>query len=74
MDIDSLSKVYFLATSRIQETATDLYESLHSNRGCPRTDAESLHNTIRKHKRSIDSEFDLIRSALLEYYDNTDIP
>lgn len=74
MDIKSLSKVYFLATSRMQETATELYESLHNTSGCPRTDAERLHNTIRKHKRSIDSEFDLIRSALLEYYDNIDIP
>tara|TARA_Y100000114_G_scaffold60120_2_gene55106 strand:+ start:5819 stop:6043 length:225 start_codon:yes stop_codon:yes gene_type:complete len=74
MDTKSLSEVYFLATSRMHEAATKLYESLHSNGGVPRTDAESLHNTIRKHKRNIDSEFDLIRSALLEYYDNIDIP
>jgi hypothetical protein len=73
MDIKSLSEVYFLATSRMHEAATELYESLHTNAGSPRTDAERLHNTIRKYKRNIDSEFDLIRSALLEYYDDADL-
>lgn len=73
MDIKSLSEVYFLATNRMHEAATELYESLHTNGGSPRTDAERLHNTIRKYKRNIDSEFDLIRSALLEFYDNADL-
>ena len=73
MDIKSLSEVYFLATNRMHDAATELYESLHTNGGAPRVDAERLHNTIRKYKRNIDSEFDLIRSALLEYYDNIDL-
>lgn len=58
----------------MQEAAIELYESLHTSSGEPRTDAERLHNTIRKHKRNIDTEFDLIRAALLEYYDDADIP
>lgn len=57
----------------MQDSAVDLYESLHTNAGDPRTDAERLHNTIRKFKRSIDTEFDLIRAALLEYYDDADL-
>jgi hypothetical protein len=73
MDLKSLSKIYYLATARMQESAIELYESLHTNSGDPRTDAERMHNTIRKYKRNIDTEFDLIRSALLEYYDNTDL-
>jgi hypothetical protein len=73
MDTDWLSKVYFLATSRMQDAATELYESLHTNSGEPRTDAERLHNTIRKYKRDIDTEFDFIRSALLEHYDDADL-
>lgn len=58
----------------MQEAAIELYESLHTSSGEPRTDAERLHNTIRKYKRNIDTEFDLIRAALLEYYDDADIP
>jgi hypothetical protein len=70
MDTKSLSQTYFLATSRMHNAATNLYESLHDEAGNPRTDAERLHNTIRKFKRDIDMEFDLVRSALLEYYDD----
>jgi len=65
-----LSKTYYLATSRMHHSATALYESLHDERGNPRTDAERLHNTIRKYKRDIDMEFDMIRAALLEFYDD----
>jgi hypothetical protein len=75
MDKKELSKTYFMATSRIANAATLLYESLHDEAGRVRTDADRLHNTIRKFKREIDNEFDMIRSALLEYHDdNIDIP
>lgn len=75
MDRQELSKSYFMATSRISNAATNLYESLHSESGEPRVDADRLHNTIRKFKRDIDGEFDMIRAALLEFYDdNIDIP
>ena len=70
MDIKLLSQTYFLATSRMHNAATNLYESLHDEAGNPRTDAERLHNTIRKFKKDIDMEFDMVRSALLEYYDD----
>jgi hypothetical protein len=70
MDIESLSRTYYLATSRIHHSATTLYEALHDEGGNPRTDAERLHNTIRKYKRDIDMEFDMIRAALLEFYDD----
>ena len=73
MDTKLLSKVYFLATARMQEAAIELYEDLHTNSGEARTDAERLHNTIRKYKRSIDTEFDLIRAALLGHYDDADL-
>ena len=74
MDKKELSKTYFMATSRIANAATLLYESLHDEAGRARTDADRLHNTIRKFKWEIDSEFDMIRSALLEYHDdNSDI-
>lgn len=75
MDKQELSKSYFMATSRISNAATNLYESLHNESGEPRVDADRLHNTIRKFKRDIDGEFDMIRAALLEFYDdNIDIP
>lgn len=64
-----------MATSRMSNAATSLYESLHNESGEPRVDADRLHNTIRKFKRDIDGEFDMIRAALLEFYDdNIDIP
>jgi hypothetical protein len=75
MDKQELSRSYFMATSRMSNAATSLYESLHSESGEPRVDADRLHNTIRKFKRDIDGEFDMIRAALLEFYDdNIDIP
>jgi hypothetical protein len=70
MDTKLLSQTYFLATWRMHYAATSLYESLHDEVGNPRTDAERLHNTIRKYKRDIDVEFDMIRAVLLEYYDD----
>jgi hypothetical protein len=74
MDQEELSRTYYKATSRIANAATLLYESLHDEAGRARTDADRLHNTIRKFKREIDNEFDMIRSALLEYHDdNSDI-
>ncbi len=74
MDQEELSRTYYKATSRIANAATSLYESLHDEAGNPRVDADRLHNTIRKFKRDIDGEFDMIRAALLEYYDdNADI-
>ncbi len=74
MDTKSLSETYFLATSRMHNSATNLYENLHDEGGKPRVDAERLHNTIRKYKRDIDMEFDMIRAALLEFYDGYDDP
>lgn len=75
MDKQELSRSYFMATSRMSNAATSLYESLHNESGEPRVDADRLHNTIRKFKRDIDGEFDMIRAALLEFYDdNIDIP
>lgn len=77
MDIKELSRAYYVATSRIHAAATNLYESLHDEAGRPRTDAERLHNTIRKYKRDIDGEFDMIRAALLEFQEDnydTDLP
>ncbi|NBX51449.1 hypothetical protein EBT25_16350 [bacterium] len=74
MDQEELSRTYYKATARIANAATSLYESLHDEGGNPRVDADRLHNTIRKFKRDIDGEFDMIRAALLEYYDdNADI-
>jgi hypothetical protein len=74
MDKEELSHTYYKATERIANAATLLYESLHDEAGNPRVDADRLHNTIRKFKRDIDGEFDMIRAALLEYYDdNSDI-
>lgn len=70
MDIESLSKTYFLATSRMHNAATLLYESLHDEAGNPRVDSEKLHNTIRKYKKDIEMEFDMIRAALLEFQDD----
>ena len=54
----------------MHNAATNLYESLHDEAGSPRTDADRLHNTIRKFKKDIDMEFDLVHAALLEYQDD----
>mgnify|MGYP003630409793 FL=1 len=74
MDLKQLSNIYFLTTNRMHNSATDLYESLHTPSGHPRVDSDRLHNTIRKYKKDIELEFDMIRAALLEYYDDADLP
>ena len=70
MDLKQLSEIYFFTTSRMHSSATELYESLHDTSGDPRVDSDRLHNTIRKYKKDIELEFDMIRSALLEFYDD----
>jgi len=74
MDLKQLSEIYFLTTNRMHNSATELYESLHGNSGSPRVDSDRLHNTIRKYKKDIELEFDMIRAALLEFYDDINIP
>ena len=74
MDLKQLSEIYFLTTNRMHNSATELYESLHNNSGLPRVDNDRLHNTIRKYKKDIELEFDTIRAALLEFYDDINIP
>ena len=67
MTLEQLSRIYFIATSRISTASADLYEELHDEKGNPLLDQKQVSEITNKYSRSFRLELDMIRSALLEY-------
>lgn len=62
-----LSRSYSVATSRIHEVITELYEGLHDDEGTPMSDVQDVYEMIRSVRQLINIEFDLAVSAAKEY-------
>lgn len=62
-----LSRSYSVATTRIHDVITDLYDGLHDDEGQPRTDVEELYEMVRSVRQLINIEFDMITSAAKEW-------
>ena len=67
MNKKQLSGLYSLATLRIHNLTTDLYEDLHTNAGAPSESIEEIAAIKNKYSRWFKSELDLVRSAVQEY-------
>lgn len=67
MTLEQLSRVYFIATSRISAGSAELYEDLHDRKGSPLLDPKQVSEITNKYSRSFRLELDMIRSALTEY-------
>lgn len=61
-----LSRIFFVATDRIQDAGGNLYELLHDREGRPVKDINTVLDAIAKVRRSINIELDLIKTALEE--------
>lgn len=69
MDKNELSRLYSVATDRAHDLIDELYENLHKEDGEPKdTEAQVILETS-KVVRQLRSEIDLIKSAVLEYYE-----
>ena len=62
-----LSRNYSVATTRIHDVITELYEGLHDEEGIPNTDQEELYEMVRSVRQLINIEFDLVVSAAKEW-------
>lgn len=66
-----LSRSYSVATSRVHDAITDLYDGLHDSDGVPIHDAEEVYEMIRSVRQLINIEFDMIVSAAKEFNETT---
>jgi len=62
-----LSRSYSVATSRINDIITELYDGMHDDDGNPLTDPIELYEMIRSVRQVINIEFDMIVSAAKEW-------
>jgi hypothetical protein len=67
MTLEQLSRIYFLATSRISTESAELYEAVHDEKGNPILDQKQLSEITNKYSRSFRIELDMMRTALNEY-------
>ena len=62
---------YSIATDRIAKISSDLYEELFDEAGLTATfNAEDIEKMIIDHRKLINIEFDMIRSAASQYRDD----
>jgi len=67
MEAPELSQMYFRASARIHDLATELYEELHTPSGLPIEEADQVAVVTNKYSRWMRSELDFVRSANQEY-------
>ena len=67
MDQYRLGEIYALATSRISDELTALYESLFDDDGQPMIVIDDVNERIKKFQRQVGYEADLIRQAIREH-------
>ena len=60
---EQLDESYRIATVRLHEVATRLYEDLFDQEGNPRCDGGNIANMIASHRISINQELELIKDA-----------
>lgn len=70
-DNNDLAISYHIATGRISELSSNLYEDLFDPTGVtPTHNAEEIERMILEYRKMINIEFDMIRSAAKEYLDD----
>lgn len=62
-----LGEIYAIATIRLHDIATELYEALFLNDGNPRVDAGNVSNLMLGVRMEVNQELDLINEALNQY-------
>jgi hypothetical protein len=67
MDKLKLSEMYAIATTRVAEATTTLYESLHNEKGEPLTMKGQIADRISSYQKEVMIELDLIKQSSLEF-------
>jgi hypothetical protein len=67
MNQQKLSSMYFHATNSISDTATVIYEYLHSENGTPKNDYPTIERDLKRYLAEIRNHFDLIRESCKEF-------
>ena len=69
-DMDEIyNRFYFESCSRMQHAVTELYESLHDDKGDIVYDIEKVLDAVYEFKKSIALDTDLIKDIALEIHD-----
>jgi len=64
---EQLGEIYAIATIRLHDVVTELYESLFLNDGDPRVDGGNVANLMLSVRMEVNQELDLINEALHQY-------
>ena len=67
---EQLAESYRIATVRLHEVATRLYEDLFDQEGNPLCDSGNIANMIASHRISINQELELIKDASYEHLES----
>lgn len=70
MNSEKLSQMYSLATERMHQLISDLYEDLHKDNGEPKDTEAQVTLETNKVIRALRSELDLIKTSVIEYYES----
>lgn len=62
-----LSEMYAMATQRMADAVTELYEDLHNQDGRPIFKREKISEGMAKFRKAITLEIDLVKQAALEF-------
>jgi hypothetical protein len=62
-----LSQLYSFAAEEIHKLTTELYESLHTDKGDPEKNWETTLEEVRKYKKLVLIELEGIKTALKEF-------
>lgn len=69
MQLEELSKAYMVATERIHDEATALYESLHTTDGNVLTTVEDVYALLRSSRKQFLLELEMIIEAAKQFND-----
>ena len=67
MQVNELSRMYFVATSFIAQATTELYESLHDEHGEPIQDQDTVKLLVDNYVKRVRVEAELVRSAIRQH-------
>ncbi len=69
MTKDKLSMMYMIATMRVHQVTSNMYESLHDLDGDPLEDADAVKELITEFKKAVIEEISLALASTQEFTD-----
>lgn len=69
LTIDGLGESYRIATVRIHDLTTDLFETLFDHEGSPRVHPGEVANIITAYRSKLNLELDMIRESSTQHFE-----